>query len=155
MAAVSREDCEALDRADPIAPLRARFALPDGVIYLDGNSLGARPAAAADRAAQIIAEEWGDGLVRSWNTAGWFDLPRRLGDKLAPLIGAGEREVVVTDTTSLNLFKVLAAALRVQRARDPARKVIVSEASNFPTDLYIAEGLADLLQQGHSLRLVD
>jgi kynureninase len=155
MAAVTRGDCEALDRADPIAPLRARFALPEDVIYLDGNSLGARPAAAANRAAQVIAEEWGDGLVRSWNTAGWFDLPRRLGDKLAPLIGAGEGEVVVTDTTSLNLFKVLAAGLRVQRARDAARRVIVSESSNFPTDLYIAEGLADLLQQGHALRLVD
>lgn len=155
MAAITRADCAALDRADPIGALRNRFELPEGVVYLDGNSLGPRPASAAARVAEVVAEEWGQGLIRSWNAAGWFALPRRLGDKLAPLIGAGPGEVVVTDTTSLNLFKVLAAALRVQRARDPARTVIVSERSNFPTDLYIAEGLADLLQQGHSLRLVD
>jgi len=143
-----------MDRDDPLGPLRERFALPDGVIYLDGNSLGARPKAAAARGAQVVEAEWGIRLIRSWNDAGWFALPRRLGDKLAPLIGAGEGEVVVTDTTSLNLFKVLAAGLRVQRARAPSRTVIVSEATNFPTDLYIAEGLADVLQQGHTLRLV-
>ena len=155
MTAFTREHCVALDRDDPLAALRAQFALPEGVIYLDGNSLGARPRAAAARAAEVVSAEWGDGLIRSWNSAGWFDLPRRLGNKLAPLIGAGPDEVVVTDTTSINLFKVLAAALRVQQQRAPARKVIVSEASNFPTDLYIAQGLADLLQRGYSLRLVD
>ena len=155
MAAITRADCAALDHADTVGALRDRFELPEGVVYLDGNSLGPRPASAAARVAEVVAEEWGDGLIRSWNAAGWFALPRRLGDKLAPLIGAGPGEVVITDTTSLNLFKVLAAALRVQRTRDPARTVIVSERSNFPTDLYIAEGLADLLQQGHSLRLVD
>src|SRR5215831_12295374 len=100
---VTRADCAALDRADPLAPLRARFELPAGVVYLDGNSLGARPTSAAARVAKVVAEEWGDGLIRSWNTAGWFGLPRRLGDKLSPLIGAGPGEVVVTDTTSLNL----------------------------------------------------
>ncbi|MBY4898186.1 kynureninase [Cupriavidus sp. AU9028] len=151
----TREQCLALDRQDPLAPLRTAFALPEGVIYLDGNSLGARPRAAAARAALVVEQEWGEGLIRSWNTAGWFALPQRLGNLLAPLIGAGPDEVVVTDTTSANLFKVLAAALRVQGQRDPARKVIVSERSNFPTDLYIAQGLADLLQQGYSLRLVD
>ena len=147
--------CQALDAQDPLAPLRAQFALPEGVIYLDGNSLGARPVAALERARQVIAEEWGNGLIRSWNSAGWADLSQRLGNRLAPLIGARDGEVVITDTTSINLFKVLSAALSVQRQRAPARKVIVSEASNFPTDLYIAEGLAELLQQGYSLRLVN
>lgn len=147
--------CQALDAQDPLAPLRAQFALPEGVIYLDGNSLGARPVAALARAQQVIAEEWGNGLIRSWNSAGWADLSLRLGNRLAPLIGARDGEVVITDTTSINLFKVLSAALSVQRQRAPGRKVIVSEASNFPTDLYIAQGLAQLLQQGYSLRLVN
>ena len=102
-----------------------------------------------------MADEWGEGLIRSWNSAGWFTMPQRLGDRLAPLIGAGPGEVLVTDTTSINLFKVLAAALHVQEARDPARRVIVSERSNFPTDLYIAQGLAELLERGYELRLVD
>lgn len=155
MTAMTREQCLALDQEDPLRHLRDQFALPAGVIYLDGNSLGARPRSAAARAAEVVSEEWGTGLIRSWNTAGWFELPQRLGNMLAPLVGAGEDEVVVTDTTSANLFKVLAAALRVQQTRDPKRKVIVSEASNFPTDLYIAQGLADLLQQGYSLRLVN
>ena len=155
MTAYTREQCLALDQQDPLRSLRDQFALPEGVIYLDGNSLGARPKAAAARAAEVVAQEWGDGLIRSWNTAGWFDLPQKLGNRIAPLIGAGEDEVVVTDTTSVNLFKVLAAALRVQQSRDASRKVIVSERSNFPTDLYIAQGLADLLQQGYALRLVD
>lgn len=150
-----RDTCLALDQDDALAHLRDQFALPEGVIYLDGNSLGARPVAAAARAQQLISEEWGNGLIRSWNSAGWRDLPERLGNQLAGLIGAGEGEVVVTDTTSINLFKVLSAALRVQAGRAPQRKVIVSEASNFPTDLYIAEGLAELLQQGYSLRLVN
>jgi kynureninase len=150
-----RDTCLALDQDDALAHLREQFALPEGVIYLDGNSLGARPLAAAARAQQLITEEWGNGLIRSWNSAGWRDLPERLGNKLAGLIGAGPGEVVITDTTSINLFKVLSAALRVQAGRDPKRRVIVSEASNFPTDLYIAEGLAELLQQGYRLRLVD
>lgn len=151
----SRTHCQTLDAQDPLASLRDQFALPEGVIYLDGNSLGARPVAALVRAQAVIAEEWGNGLIRSWNSAGWADLSQRLGNRLAPLIGAGEAEVVITDTTSINLFKVLSAALSVQRQRQPQRKVIVSEASNFPTDLYIAEGLAGLLQQGYSLRLVN
>lgn len=152
---ITRNACVERDAADPIAPLRDAFALPDGVIYLDGNSLGARPKAALARAQEVVANEWGDGLIRSWNQAGWFELPRRLGNKLAALIGAREDEVVVTDTTSINLFKVLAAAIRVQREDAPSRKIIVSETHNFPTDLYIAEGLADLLRDGYQLRLID
>lgn len=151
----TRSHCQALDAHDPLAPLRQQFALPEGVIYLDGNSLGARPVTALARAQAVIAQEWGNGLIRSWNSAGWADLSQRLGNRLAPLIGARDGEVVITDTTSINLFKVLSAALSVQRQRAPTRKVIVSEASNFPTDLYIAEGLAELLQQGYSLRLVN
>ncbi|MDP3843343.1 MAG: kynureninase [Oxalobacteraceae bacterium] len=154
---MTRNDCLARDAADPLAPLRDQFELPQGVIYLDGNSLGARPKAALARAQQVIAQEWGIDLVRSWNLAGWFDLPSRLGDKLAPLIGAAPGQVVVTDSTSVNLFKALAAALQMQ-AVDPAtaaRRVIVTERANFPTDIYIAQGLIQWLQRGYTLRLVD
>lgn len=152
---IDKNHCLRLDEQDPLAPLRQQFALPEGVIYLDGNSLGARPVASLERARQVIEQEWGDGLIRSWNSAGWRDLPQRLGDRLAPLIGANSGEVVITDTTSINLFKVLSAALQVQAERAPERRVIVSESSNFPTDLYIAEGLTRMLERGYSLRLVD
>ncbi|CUI08440.1 kynureninase [Massilia antarctica] len=151
---MNRNDCLALDTSDALAPLRQHFDLPEGVIYLDGNSLGARPRAALSRAQDVIAREWGHDLIRSWNTAGWFDLPKRLGDLLAPLIGAHAGEVVVNDTTSLNLFKALAAALHMQ-AGAPGRKVIVTERGNFPTDLYMAEGLTSWLDRGYQLRLVD
>jgi kynureninase len=151
----ARKDCIARDAQDPLAPLRAHFALPGGVIYLDGNSLGAAPVAAMARARQVIAEEWAQGLIRSWNTAGWFGMPRRLGDRIAPLIGAAEGEVVVTDSTSVNVFKALAAALHVQASRaHDARRVIVTERSNFPTDVYIAQGLAAWMARGYSVRLV-
>ena len=150
---ISRADCIAMDAVDPLAPLRTLFDLPEGLIYLDGNSLGARPRSATARAQQVVAEEWGKGLIRSWNQAGWFDLPLRLGDLLAPLIGAAAGEVAVTDTTSVNLFKVLAAALHMQT--DARRRVIVTERENFPSDIYIAEGLTCWLQRGYHLRLVD
>lgn len=153
---MNRNDCLALDAGDALAPLRQQFALPDGVIYLDGNSLGARPKAALARAQDVIAREWGVDLIRSWNTAGWFDLPRRLGNRLAPLIGARDGEVVVNDTTSLNLFKALAAALHMQAAGDQAaRRVIVTERSNFPTDIYMAQGLTSWLDRGYQVKLVD
>jgi len=151
----SRDDCLALDARDPLAPLRAHFDLPDGVIYLDGNSLGARPRAALARSQQVVAQEWGRDLIRSWNSAGWFDMPKRLGDRLAPLIGARAGEVVVTDTTSLNLFKALAAALAIQEGKDPARRTIVTERANFPTDIYMADGLTRWLDRGYRIRLVD
>ncbi|MBD8530432.1 MULTISPECIES: kynureninase [unclassified Massilia] len=153
---ITRASCSARDAADPLAPLRDRFDLPPDLIYLDGNSLGARPRAALERAQAVVAREWGHDLIKSWNTAGWFDLPKRLGERLAPLIGAEAGEVAVTDTTSLNLFKALAAAVQMQAAGpNAARRVIVTERSNFPTDIYMAEGLADWLERGYRVRLVD
>lgn len=122
---------------------------------MDGNSLGVMPRAAAARAAEVITQEWGTGLIRSWNTAGWFELPSRLGDKLAGLLGAKAGELVITDTTSLNIFKALAASLRIQQKRQPKRRVILSERDNFPTDLYMIQGMIDLLQQGYEMRLID
>jgi kynureninase len=142
-----------MDARDALAPLRSHFDLPDGVIYLVGNSLGVMPRAAKARAAEVVGSEWAQGLVGSWNKAGWFDLPSRLGDRLAPLIGARPGEVVVTDSTSINLFKLLAAALRQQAGT--ARKIIVTERTNFPTDVYIAQGLAEWLDRGYQLRLID
>jgi len=140
--APTREQFAALDAADRLAPLRQLFELPAEVIYLDGNSLGALPKATADRLQRTVRDEWGRGLITSWNHAGWIDLPRKLGDKIARLVGAASGELVVADSTSINLFKVLWAALALQRAATPARRVIVSERSNFPTDLYIAQSLA-------------
>ena len=151
----TRESCLHADRQDPLARLKPLFSLPPGVIYLDGNSLGAMPKTAHARSTQVIAQEWGVGLIRSWNAANWFDLPSRLGNKLGRLIGAGDDEVVVTDTTSLNIFKSLAAALRIQQRAHPERRVIVSERDSFPTDLYMIQGMIDLLQQGYALRLID
>ena len=157
MTTLSRNDCISLDQQDPLALLRQQFSLPEGVIYLNGNSLGAMPKAALTRAQQVIQAEWGTDLIKSWNTAGWFELPSRLGNLLAPLIGAAEGEVVVTDSTSINLFKALAAALQMQAAQpeSAARKVIVTERSNFPTDIYMAEGLTRWLDRGYRLHLVD
>jgi kynureninase len=142
--------CEALDRADPLAGHREAFVLPEGVVYLDGNSLGALPRATAARVAACIAQEWGQDLITSWNKAGWIDLPRRLGDKIARLVGAAPGEVLVADSTSVNLFKVLSAALALR----PGRRTILSDDGNFPSDLYMAQGLAALRDAGHVLRLV-
>jgi kynureninase len=146
----TRNDCLALDAADPLAPLREAFALPDGVIYLDGNSLGALPKATAARVQQVVQDEWGNGLIRSWNTAGWIDLAQRLGNQIAPLVGAGADELIVADSTSTNLYKVLSTAISLQKLDAPVRDLIVSERSNFPTDLYIAETLA----RAHGMTLV-
>jgi kynureninase len=150
---MTRQDALALDAADPLAPLRAQFHIPDGLIYLDGNSLGVLPRATAARLQQVVEQEWGKGLIRSWNSAGWMALPARVGDKIARLVGAGPGELVVADSTSVNLFKVLAAALLIVKQDTPARRVILSERSNFPTDLYIAESLAR--EHGFELVLVE
>jgi len=148
---MTRADLEALDRADPLRRFRDRFRLPPGLVYLDGNSLGAMPKAAPARVAQVVEREWGDDLIRSWSRNGWMDLPLRIGAKIGTLIGAAEGETVVADSTSVNLFKALGAALGLR----PGRRVILSERGNFPTDLYIAEGLAALVGRGCGLRLVD
>ncbi|MFZ6771514.1 kynureninase [Undibacterium sp. SXout7W] len=151
---IDRAACEQMDALDSLAHLRDDFILPEGVIYLDGNSLGARPKASLERAQQVIAHEWGNDLITSWNTAGWFDLPSTLGNQLAPLIGAAKNEVVVTDSTSINLFKAIAAALEIQSA-DPQRKIIITERSNFPTDIYMAEGITRWLDHGYQIVLID
>ena len=127
-----------MDARDPLAAFRARFLLPDATIYLDGNSLGALPRATPDHVARVVQEQWGQGLIRSWNAADWIGAPLRVGAKIARLIGARDDEVIVADSTSVNLYKLLAAAL----AASPDRRVILSETGNFPTDLYIAQGLA-------------
>jgi len=127
---------------------RDRFTLPDGIIYLDGNSLGALPAAAPDRVARTVAAEWGVDLITSWNRHDWIGLPQRIGARIAALVGARDDEVVACDSTSINLFKLLAAAL----AARPGRRTILTEEGNFPTDLYMAEGLAALT--GATLRAV-
>ena len=150
---MTRNDALALDAQDPLAPLREQFALPDGVIYLDGNSLGVLPRSTAARVQQVVTDEWGTGLIRSWNSAGWMAMPQRVGDKIARLVGAGAGELVVADSTSVNLFKVLSAALTITKADAPRRTVILSERSNFPTDLYIAEALAR--ERGFELQLAE
>ncbi len=150
---ITLQDCQQRDAAAPLRGLRDLFSIPPGVIYLDGNSLGVMPKAAAARAAEVVAQEWGQGLIRSWNSAGWVHLPHKLGDQVARLIGAGDGEVVVTDTTSINLYKALSAALSIARQDAPQRRVVVSERSNFPTDLYIAQSLCQ--QHGCTLKLVE
>ena len=145
----TRADAVALDGADPLAGFRDRFDLPADLIYLDGNSLGALPRGVADRVAQVVAGEWGRGLIGSWNVSGWMDLPRAVGAKIARLIGAGADEVVAADSTSVNLFKLLVAATGLR----PDRRVIVVEPTTFPTDGYIAASTARLL--GLELRWCD
>lgn len=143
------ESVLALDASDPLAAFGKRFNMPEGLVYLDGNSLGALPRDTPARVARAISEEWGRDLIRSWNTAGWMDMPTRVGDKIGRLIGARPGETVCADSTSINVFKALSAALQL----NPGRKVILSEPDNFPTDLYMAQGLTGLLNDGHRLVL--
>ena len=150
---ISRDDALALDAADGLAFARARFSLPPGVIYLDGNSLGALPRRTAGRVADTVTREWGERLIGSWNDAGsgnggWIEAPARIGGKIARLIGAAADEVIVSDSVSINVFKLAAAALALR----PGRRTIVTESGNFPTDVYMLEGLARLT--GATLRVV-
>lgn len=139
------------DQSDPLRSLRDHFALPPGKIYLDGNSLGVLPRATAPRLAQVISQEWGNDLIESWNRHAWMDMPVKIGDQLAPLIGANPGETLVCDTTSINLYKVVAVALALQAPK--GRRVILTDANNFPTDLYMLESLARIY--GASVRRVD
>jgi len=133
-------EAQAADQADPLRHLRGRFTLPDGLIYLDGNSLGPLPATTSERQKEVVDEEWGEQLIRSWNSRDWIGAPQRIGAKIARLIGAKANEVIVGDSTSVNLFKLLVAAARLSD-----RPVLLSEAGNFHTDLHIASGVADLI----------
>jgi len=139
----SRAAMEALDRADELREFRARFELPAGVVYLDGNSLGPLPRQTRERLARVVAEEWGEGLIRSWNQADWISLPQRVGGKIARLVGAEEGEVIAADSTSVNLYKLLSVALQA----NPSRRLILTERTNFPTDLYVTHGLLEQLNR--------
>ncbi|MGF1549790.1 MAG: kynureninase [Sphingomonadaceae bacterium] len=140
---MTRDEARALDMADPLRGLRERFFLPQGLVYLDGNSLGALPEAAAERLREIVEHEWGERLIRSWNEADWIEAPRRIAAKIAPLIGARPHEVIVCDSTSVNIFKLLVAAA----ALSPDRPQILSEAGNFHTDLHVASGAAEVIDR--------
>jgi kynureninase len=148
---LTRDDFVALDAEDVLAPFADEFVLPKGVVYLDGNSLGAMPKAAIARAQEVILKEWGTDLIKSWNKAGWFNLVEKLGDKTATLIGADAGEVIYADATGLNVYKLVAAALDMR----PDRKVIVMEGSNFPTDNYMVQGLIKQLDRGHEIRFAE
>jgi kynureninase len=131
----------ARDAADPLAALRERFALPEGKVYFDGNSLGALPRHVPQVIAGALAEQWGEDLISSWNRHDWIGLPERVGERIAPLVGAAAGQVLCCDSISVNLFKLLAAALALR----PGRRVILTRDDDFPTDGYIAQGLASLL----------
>ena len=130
------------DTIDPLAGKRREFVLPDNMIYLDGNSLGAMPIAAYERSRQVTEQQWGLNLIKGWNADDWIDLPTMVGEKIAPLLGAAPGQVICCDSTSVNLFKVLCSAVEMQQGRS----VVVSQKDNFPADLYIAEGLSQLGQ---------
>jgi kynureninase len=146
---VTRDEAKKLDAADPLAFARERFVLPDGTIYLDGNSLGALPKATSPQLFDTVERQWGEDLIASWNKHGWIDAPMRVAAKLTPVVGARPSELLVADSTSVCLFKLLAAAVRAR----PGRRTILVQEGNYPTDTYVAEGLADML--GLQLRRAD
>lgn len=148
---ISRETLSELDREDPLRGFRDQFELPQPIVYLDGNSLGPLPRRTLARLIDVAREEWGQSLIKSWNDHDWISLPARVGDKIARLIGARPGEVVAADSTSVNLFKLMAAAVALR----PERRVILTEAGNFPTDLYIGEGLVSILGDGYRLKAVE
>jgi kynureninase len=133
---------------------RALFHMPDGVIYLDGNSLGPLPVAATERVRALMVDQWGEMLIRGWNQGGWMATPRRIGDRVGRLIGAPAGTVVMGDTLSIKVYQALASALQLAEERDPARRIILSDSGNFPSDLYMAEGLIASLDRGYVLKVV-
>lgn len=146
------DDVNQLDKNDPLASKRTLFSLPDDIVYLDGNSLGALPKLAKQHASEVVAQQWGNDLITSWNKHKWIDLPRLAGEKIAKLIGAAPGQVVCCDSISINLFKLLAAGLKMQSGRN----LILSQKDNFPTDLYIAQGLEALLgKQNCQLKTIE
>jgi kynureninase len=147
---VTLQDCREMDAADPLARSRDAFALPEGIVYLDGNSLGALPKQAEERVRAVMTQQWGRDLIKSWNLHDWIGAPARIGAKVARLIGAKPNEVLVADSTSLNVFKALHAALCLR----PGRRVILSDDGNFPTDLYMAQGLIEQLSDSHRLEIL-
>lgn len=152
MAHISEEQIAQWDLIDPLAEKREAFTLPANTVYLDGNSLGAMPTAAALRGKQVLEQQWANDLITSWNTHSWIDLPTTVGEKIAPFIGAAPEQVICCDSTSINLFKVLASAMTLQKNRSQ----VLSLAGNFPTDLYMVEGLTSLLGESHChLKTVD
>lgn len=151
MVPTSLDWCRKQDATDPLAPMKDRFDLPEGVIYMDGNSLGVLPKGVKERMADVVSREWGTDLIKSWNTADWINLPSRVGAKIAPLIGARPTEVVMADSTSINIFKVAAAACVMNKGRTK----VISEPGNFPTDLYMLQGLTEFLGPDYTLEIVD
>lgn len=151
MTAFSRDFFLNLDDRDDLAPFRDEFYLQQGLIYLNGNSLGAMPLSVKGRIADVVDREWGQELITSWNKNGWFHLAGKLGDKIAQLIGAGLGEVMACDSTGINLYKLLSMTLDMR----PDRRVIVMEGSNFPTDNYVAQGLIRHLDRGHQIRFAE
>ncbi|MDF7676240.1 kynureninase [Neisseriaceae bacterium ESL0693] len=151
---ITLSQCQQWDQQDPLAHFKPQFNLPDHIIYLDGNSLGAQPKEALSCSQHVLQKEWAQGLIGSWNSAGWWDLPVKLGDKIGQLIGAKTGETIVTDTTSLNLFKVLSTALQIQQ-KAPERQLIIAEKDVFPTDIYMIQGLISIMGKAYQLRLID
>lgn len=151
MAVLERQYFESLDQQDSLAPYRDRFELEEGLLYFNGNSLGAMPRGMSQRLQSFAEDEWGRDIVRGWNTQGWYEMPQRVGDKIALLIGADAGEVIVADTTSINIFKLAVSALRL----NPGRSKIITSNDNFPTDIYILQGLAKTLSDNAELVVVD
>jgi kynureninase len=150
MSDLSLSHARAMDSQDPLRDFRARFVLPPDVVYLDGNSLGALPRETIGRITRLVEQEWGRGLIRSWNTHDWINSPVTLGTKISRLVGARSDEVVVTDTTSVNLFRLVLTALEMQSGKSE----VLSESGNFPTDLYVCDGATRIFDRGGSLKVI-